>query len=100
MPARTGHTSRSNQACRCPNGASTTSNTALSTVLKAFIEACGFSGDVAEPLQLRADLVVVLRVVEVDHLLLEHVRDELVDRGIARHVRDLGQADVEVLVDL
>src|ERR1700752_641266 len=96
MPARTGHTSRSNHAYRCPNGASTTSKIALETALNPFIAL----GDVAEALQLRADLVVVLRVLEVEHLLLEDVRDELVDGGVAGHVGDLGQACVEILVEL
>src|SRR5688500_12087873 len=77
MPARTGQSSRSNQAGPWPKGARTVSKIALEMAFQVVTR----SADVAEPLQALAHVLVVLGTLEVEHLLLEDVRDELFDRG-------------------
>jgi hypothetical protein len=77
MPARIGHSSRSNHIARCPKGARIRSKRPLVTALKVCtgVALRRGSGDVAQAAQL-------LRMssspasLEVDHLLLEHVCDE------------------------
>src|SRR5687767_3258800 len=61
-------------------GNSTASSTAPNIRLNAVI---GHSGDIAEALQSLLDLFLRAGVVEVLHLLLEDVRDELLNRRIA-----------------
>src|SRR5690606_31937416 len=98
--ATTGQSNRSNQAGPCPNGARIGSKIALVMRLKVCTRGRTSSGDVAETPELAADVLVVLRVLEVDHLLLEDVGDELLGRRIAGDVRDSLDAIVEVAVEL
>src|SRR5688572_17007321 len=72
----------------------------VTSALIAFIERAGSSADVAEAAQLLGDVRVALRVLELRELLLQHVHDELLVRGVARHRADLLDAVEEVLVEL